>query len=395
VTDTGIEIPAPVAGEIPAAAITNSTSQYTATVLWNPTDDPFLASALYDVTITLTPNLGYTLTGITANSFTVNGVTATNLANDGVVTFIFPVTETTISADISLTAPVHGETPQANVSDSEFTGTVEWNSSNAAWVPSDGFVYGETYEAVISLTPEPTYTLFGVVANSLTVNGVTATNAVNSGEVSYTFAATETTISISGISLVAPVHGDNPEPTITATTQYTGTVDWTSSNAAWVPSDGFVYGETYEAVITLTPLATYTLFGVATDFFTVNGVMATNAENSGVVSYTFTSVTEAVVTDTGIEIPAPVAGETPAAAITNFTSQYTVSVEWNDALDPSWDYTSDTFAPGTVYDVTITLTPVTGYTLTGVGSFTVNSDAAASFNAGTSEVTYTFPATAP
>ena len=83
----------PVTGAIPVTTITE-TAQYTGTVTWSPTSNPFAGPMVYTATITLTAKPGFTLTGVTANFFTVVGTSApaTNLANSGVVTAVFPIT---------------------------------------------------------------------------------------------------------------------------------------------------------------------------------------------------------------------------------------------------------------------------------------------------------------
>ena len=86
-------VTAPVAGAVPVTAA-SSTNQYTATASWSPTDNPFVGqNKTYTATITITPQTGYTLTGVPANFFTVAGATTTsNSANSGVVTAVFPET---------------------------------------------------------------------------------------------------------------------------------------------------------------------------------------------------------------------------------------------------------------------------------------------------------------
>ena len=85
-------------------------------------------------------------------------------------------------------------------------------------------------------------------------------------------------------------------------------------------------------------------------------------------------------------VTAPVTGATPVTAITA-TAQYTGVVTWLPAV-------TTTFAAETVYTATITLTPVTGYTLTGVtvDFFTVASATAANL-VDSGVVTALFPAT--
>jgi hypothetical protein len=94
-------ITVPVTGETPVTAVT-PTGQYTGTVVWNPADAPFKANTAYTATITLTAATDYTLQGVTANFFQVAGAaTMTNPANSGVVTAVFPKTNTGTDPDFT------------------------------------------------------------------------------------------------------------------------------------------------------------------------------------------------------------------------------------------------------------------------------------------------------
>jgi hypothetical protein len=82
----------PVLGGTPVTVLTGNL-QYSGTVSWSPSHNPFQAATTYTATINLTPKSGYTLTGVAANFFTVAGVTSdTNPVNSGVVTAVFPAT---------------------------------------------------------------------------------------------------------------------------------------------------------------------------------------------------------------------------------------------------------------------------------------------------------------
>jgi hypothetical protein len=86
-------------------------------------------------------------------------------------------------------------------------------------------------------------------------------------------------------------------------------------------------------------------------------------------------------------VAAPVAGATPVDTVTA-TSQYTGNVYW----EPS----AGTFAAATVYTATITLTPKSGYTLTGVSAnfFTITGATSVTHSADSGVITAVFPATA-
>ena len=83
----------------------------------------------------------------------------------------------------------------------------------------------------------------------------------------------------------------------------------------------------------------------------------------------------------------PVASATPVTAVTE-TAQYTGAVAWAPA--------AATFGNSTAYTATITLTPKTGYTLTGVAAnfFTVASATTATNPANSGVITAVFPSTA-
>ncbi|MCL2499654.1 MAG: stalk domain-containing protein [Defluviitaleaceae bacterium] len=86
-------------------------------------------------------------------------------------------------------------------------------------------------------------------------------------------------------------------------------------------------------------------------------------------------------------VTAPVAGQVPVTVITE-TDQFTGTVTWNGS--PA------SFAHGTAYTATITLTPKTGFTLNGVAAdfFTVSGATTVSNPANSGVVTAVFPSTA-
>jgi len=86
-------------------------------------------------------------------------------------------------------------------------------------------------------------------------------------------------------------------------------------------------------------------------------------------------------------VAVPVAGEPPATAVSD-TAEYTGTIAWSPKV-------TGTFAANTTYTATITLTPKTGYTLTGVGadSFTVTGATSVSNAANSGVITAVFPAT--
>ena len=102
-----------------------------------------------------------------------------------------------------------------------------------------------------------------------------------------TFTVTVTTaptavnhLAISGVT--APVTGATPVTSVTADSQYTGTVSWSTSPVKFAPV------ATYTATITLSATADNTFSGVAANSFTVAGATSvTNSSGSGVITAVF------------------------------------------------------------------------------------------------------------
>ncbi|OKQ00370.1 S-layer homology domain-containing protein [Paenibacillus sp. P46E] len=371
---------APVAGAAPKTSIAD-TAEYTAAIAWTPADTKFAGAASYTATITLTPKPGYTLAGVAKDFFKVAGATTTNGANSGIVTAVFPATAAvpiTTAAIAGMTVPVAGAAPKTSIADTaEYTAAI-------AWTPADTKFAGETiYEAKISLTPKPGYTLAGVAKDFFKVAGAITTNAADSGVVTAVFPATAavpiTTAEIAGMTV--PVAGAAPKTSIADTAEYTAAI-------AWTPADVKFAGATmYTAKITLTPKPGYTLAGVAKDFFQVAGATTTNAANSGIVTAVFPATAAASISTAVIAgVVLPVAGGTPVATVPE-TAEYTASVAWTPA--------DATFAGGIAYTATITITPKPGYTLTGLPEYFFSVPGAITTNTADSGVVIAkFPATA-
>jgi P2-related tail formation protein len=83
----GISVPAN--GGTPVITVPD-TGEFTAMVSWNPSGT-FVTGDVYTATITIIPDVGYTLQTLPANFFTVSGATTvTNAAGSGRVTAVFP-----------------------------------------------------------------------------------------------------------------------------------------------------------------------------------------------------------------------------------------------------------------------------------------------------------------
>lgn len=84
-----------------------------------------------------------------------------------------------------VTAPERGATPVTTAIDTaQYTGTITWTPV------ASPFAASTAYTATIVLTAKAGWTLTGVVANSFTVAGATATNTVNTGTVAAVFKST-------------------------------------------------------------------------------------------------------------------------------------------------------------------------------------------------------------
>ncbi len=83
--------------------------------------------------------------------------------------------------------------------------------------------------------------------------------------------------------VAAPVKGEVPVTDPIDTAQYTGTITWSPDDSP------FAATTVYTVTIVLTAKTGYTLNGVPADFFTVAGVPALNAANSGTVIAVFPS----------------------------------------------------------------------------------------------------------
>jgi len=188
----------PVTGETPDTTAID-TLQYTGTVAWSPSDSSYLFNTAYTATITLTPKAGFTLTGVTA--FTVAGATVTYVADSDVMTALFPVTtEATINiaAIPGVIAPVTGETPDTTAID-----TPQYTVGTVVWTPvvADTYLAETVYTATITLTAKTGFTLTGVGVDFFTVEGATATNAVDAGVVAAVFPETAAAV-VGAITLV-------------------------------------------------------------------------------------------------------------------------------------------------------------------------------------------------
>jgi len=164
-----------------------------------------------------------------------------------------------------------------------------------------------------------------------------------------------------------------------------------------------VGGSTQTVAPTASSSLTVTLTSTTTGVCTVAGFVITavasgtcsiTASQAGNANYeaapdvirTF-SIARTISTAAISGVTFPVAEGTPVTSVTS-TAQYTGTVTWSGS--------PVTFAPTTTYTATITLTPISGYTLSGVSPnfFTVAGATSVTHTANSGVITAVFPATA-
>lgn len=129
-------VPAPVVDNLTVTTNIDN-AQYTGSIAWFESDGvtPFIGTyannTVYKARITLTPKAGYTLTGVTANSFTnTNAATVTNAENSGTVWMTFAKTP----AATDTTPPVFATNYPLVSNISHERVVVEYNINEAAMV---------------------------------------------------------------------------------------------------------------------------------------------------------------------------------------------------------------------------------------------------------------------
>jgi photosystem II stability/assembly factor-like uncharacterized protein len=227
------------------------------------------------------------------------------------------------------------------------------------------------------------YTVTGLAqAQSAIITQTTSRSGYTNGSNTVTGSArAESTISTANVAITAPVTGATPVSSLTSNGQYTTAITWNGSPAT------FASNTTYTATVTVTPISGYTLAGVAANFFTVNSSSATsgNLINAGSFTKTFPVTATTISTAAIAGITTPATGDTPVTSTSGV--QYNTTITWS-AVHPR-------FRSTTVYTATITLTPNTGYTLTGVTAnfFTVSGATSVTHSANSGTITAVFPAT--
>lgn len=334
----------PVTDQTGSTTVT-ATSEYTGTVSWSPAlvSGKFMGNTVYTATITLTPKSGYTVSGVTANFFTVSGASSvTNSADSGVITAVFPSTTltqlTAIEGIIGVsrvgnTLTVGALTPSAATANYQWQRSMEANGSYTD-------INGATSGTYIPVAGDYNYFIRVVASGTGNYSGI-----VNSP---YKGPVTPAVVSIAAIPGVAtPITGNTAVTSITATSQYTGTVSWSPALNA-----GKFEGNTvYTATITLTPKSGFTMTGVSENFFTLAGASpVTNAINSGVVTAVFPSTALIPLTSIGpISGTAQVDQLLTAGALT--PAEATVTYQWQSSNMEDGTYTDILGATSSTYTV--------------------------------------------
>jgi hypothetical protein len=157
-------IPKPVRGALGVSSFAGP--QYTGTAAWERTTDqapqtgPFQAGVEYTAVLSLTPALGYSLSG--AGPFVHGAGTVTN--EGGAVRINFSAAAeagtTTVVYDTVLTGrilrPTEGASPARGITGSQYTGTVTWTPSHST------FQTDTAYTAELDLQAAPGYTFAGI-----------------------------------------------------------------------------------------------------------------------------------------------------------------------------------------------------------------------------------------
>ncbi|TGE40182.1 cell wall-binding protein [Desulfosporosinus fructosivorans] len=271
---------------------------------------------------------------------------------------------------INTTAPVQTATP-----------TITGTPTAGATSVSGTAVAGASVVLSVNGTAKPAVTADG--SGNWTISGLTLATG---DAISVTAQSTGETVSNAATATVAaaPV----PVQTATPTIMGTPTAGNTSVSGTTVAGASVVLSVngTAKPAVTADGSGNWTVSGLTLasgDTISVTaqatGETVSNAATATVAAVAVVTIDTAAIAG----VTAPVTGATPVSTIAA-TSEYIATIAWSPA--------DTTFAPSTVYTVTITLTPKAGYTLTGVSTnfFTV-AGATTTNSAGSGVVTAVFP----
>jgi hypothetical protein len=201
--------------------------------------------------------------------------------------------------------------------------------------------------------------------------------------------------------VTAPEQGAEPQAAFAGNDQYTGTILWKQGDTEF---SGSAFGpETvYRAELSIAAKKGYTFPFTEAGRFTYSGAVVTQSGNTGsslTVTIAFpATAAESVdtVVNAGLDltalVTAPVKGAAPQSLFAE-QSQYTGTIAWKQG---GVEFSGSSFEPSTVYHAELSFAVKTGFTFTGVGTFTY-SGAVVTQSGNTSSsltVTIAFPSTA-
>jgi hypothetical protein len=296
-------VSAPVTGAAPNTTAINET-QYTGSISWLKNDNSahsgnFAGAAVYKAQVSLIAQSGYTFTGVAANSFTYTGATVSNAAGGGTtltVTITFPATAAVVdefNLSSLVTASVAGYTPDTTaINETQYTGTVAWQTASDSLPHSGAFAVGTVYKAVVSLSAKTGYTFTGVGTNAFTYTGATSvSNTANSGVVTITFPAAPAVVDqlelnntltlTSVVSVPSTGWTPNTPPMAPPSSQYNRNIVYRTLDDQNVLT--VMPNTVYKAVVTLSANSGHTFYGLPVNNFIHTGAAAggISAVNNG------------------------------------------------------------------------------------------------------------------
>jgi hypothetical protein len=303
--DLTSNVPAPVMSGVPVVWF--SAPQYTGNVTWKTGDTEvevnglFAAGTVYKAVVSLTAASGWKFPGISsfATHDGASGVTTESIEGGIMtVTVTFPATGSvpaSLVTELDLTdmvpRPVRDGTPLRYLTETQYTGTVNWTVTGGAAV--DGLFEVDTYyTAVVRLTAASGW-VFGDIDklsfghNKASPGGVSSPEeSLGSVTVTIDFPKTSRNIPIDKVNLKnlisRPVTGGTPGTSFSEGT-YSGTLVWTKTVDGNPLSGLFQTGTAYTATAVLTAASGYAFTGEDTTFsYGDVGLNAVNNPGGGV-----------------------------------------------------------------------------------------------------------------
>ncbi|MCL2199190.1 MAG: hypothetical protein FWB80_09730, partial [Defluviitaleaceae bacterium] len=202
--------------------------------------------------------------------------------------------------------------------------------------------------------------------------------------ITFTMPNSPVTLTANWYSIAVP-----PSFDVTFTAGNNGSIGATVDGSAITSGDEVTEGST--VVFTATPNS-----GFRVNEWTVNGYAEGNdttleiyLEEDIVVYVYFEQIPPGAISNYNVTIPIPVVGAAPVATFADPGGQWDAAIIWSPAV-------SSIFAPATVYTATVTVTPRSGFILTGIGAnfFRINGGVPTTPNAANAGTfSHTFAAT--